>query len=37
MMEKMKTAERRQSTTRTPQTIQSGIPVPQMRAMTLVR
>ena len=37
IMEKMNTAESRQSTTSTPQTIQSGIPVPQMRAMTLVR
>ena len=37
IIEKMNTAESRQSTTSTPQTIQSGIPVPQMRAMTLVR
>ena len=36
MIEKMNTAESRQSVTSTPQTIQSGIPVPQMRAMTLV-
>ena len=37
IIEKMNTAESRQSTTSTPHTIQSGIPVPQMRAMTLVR
>ena len=37
MIEKMNTAESRQSTTSTPHTIQSGIPVPQIRAMTLVR
>ena len=37
IMAKMNTAESRQSTTSTPQTIQSGIPVPQMRAITLVR
>ena len=37
MIEKMNTAESRQSTTSTPHTIHNGIPVPQMRAMTLVR
>ena len=37
MIEKMNTAERQQSATSTPHTIQSGIPVPQIRAMTLVR
>ena len=37
IIEKMNMAERQQSATSTPQTIQSGMPVPQMRAMTLVR
>ena len=37
IIEKMNTAESRQSTTSTPQTIHNGIPVPQIRAMTLVR
>ena len=37
IIEKMNTAERQQSATSTPHTVHSGKPVPQMRAMTLVR
>ena len=37
IIEKMKIAERQHSTISTPQTIHNGMPVPQMRAMTLVK